>query len=32
MQNIPQEKWTDFIAVDKLDEVVKAYNLAMKKG
>lgn len=32
MRNIPQALWTDFIAADKLDEAVNAYNVAMKKG
>jgi hypothetical protein len=30
MANIPQEKWKDFIAADKLNEVEAKYEAALK--
>ncbi len=30
MSNIPQEKWKDFIAADKINEVEAKYEAAMK--
>jgi hypothetical protein len=32
MNNIPQDTWPEFIAKDKLDDVIEKYNRAMKKG
>ncbi len=31
MANIPQEKWSEFVPADKLEDLKAQYNMAMKK-
>lgn len=31
MVNIPEEQWPDFVPADKLDNLIKDFNVAMKR-